>query len=129
MAEPEQGEERRRVGIGEGIRTTMGILGAFKDAVEETFQDAVERGDIGPDRAKRAMQDAANRVQEAFEGAKERFEFVPRAEFEALRAEVAELRRLVEGRPAAAAEEAPRVLESEHDGDPDGRGPILTEGE
>jgi polyhydroxyalkanoate synthesis regulator phasin len=128
MAEEQQREERRRVGIGEGIRTTIGILGAFKEAVEETFQEAVDRGDIGSDRAKRVVQDAAQRVQDVFDGAKERFEFVPRAEFEALRAEVAELRRRMEGGPAHA-EEEPRVLESEHDGDADGRGPIITEGE
>ena len=133
MAEQEQREEPRRGGIGgigEGVRTTIGVLSAFKEAVTETFQEAVERGDIGPDRAKRVVQDAAQRMQDAFEGARERLEFVSRAEFEALRDEVAELRRRMEGEAAEGAQaEEPRVLESEHDGDPEGRGPVIVEGE
>lgn len=124
MADEQQRDDSKGGGIGGGIRTTFGILSALKEAVEETFQEAVERGDIGSDRAKRVMQDAAQRVQATFEDTRERFEFVPRAEFEALRAEVAELRRRVEG---GTVDEQTKILGSEHDGDPDGHGPIIVE--
>lgn len=125
MADEQQQDDSRRGSIGGGIRTTFGILSAFREAVEETFQEAVERGDIGSDRAKRVVQDAAQRVQTAFDETRERFEFVPRAEFEALRAEVAALRRRVEG---VVDEEETHVLGSEHEGDTDGHGPIIVEG-
>ncbi|HEV2148978.1 MAG TPA: hypothetical protein VGR37_16350 [Longimicrobiaceae bacterium] len=92
-------EQRRMPGIGEGIRAGIGILSAFKEAVEETFQEAVERGDMKPDRAKQAVQDAMRRAQGTFEDVRERLDVVPRREFdelrlevEALRAEMAELR-------------------------------------
>ncbi|HEX2091403.1 MAG TPA: hypothetical protein VHG28_03335 [Longimicrobiaceae bacterium] len=90
---------RRRPGIGEGIRAGIGILSAFREAVEETFQEAVERGDLKPDRAKQAVQDVIKKVQDTAGDVRERLDVVPRREFdelreqvEALREEVAELR-------------------------------------
>ncbi|HEX6070271.1 MAG TPA: hypothetical protein VFZ18_10615, partial [Longimicrobiaceae bacterium] len=65
------------------------------------------RGDLSPERAKQAMQGAADRLQAGIEDARDRFDVVTRREFEALRDEVADLRaRLsrLEG-PAPAAEE------------------------
>ena len=103
-------DEPRRPGISslsEGIRTGIGILTAFKEAVEETLQEAVERGDLSPERAKQAMQGAADRLQAGIEDARDRFDVVTRSEFEALRDEVADLRaRLarLEGQPPAAEE-------------------------
>lgn len=92
-------EQRRMPGIGEGIKAGIGILTAFKEAVEETFQEAVERGDMKPDRARQAVQDAVRRAQDTFGEVRERLDVVPRKEFDdlraeldALRAEVAELR-------------------------------------
>jgi polyhydroxyalkanoate synthesis regulator phasin len=82
-------------GIGDGLRTGIGILNAFKEAIEETLQEAVERGDLSPDRAKRAMRDAAQRVQEVFDETRDRVDFVPRAELDSLRAEIAALRERV----------------------------------
>lgn len=90
-------DEQRRAagfsgGISDGIRTGIGILTAFKEAVEETLQEAVDRGDLSPDRAKQAMQTAADRLQAGLDDAKERFDVVTRRDFEALRDEVADLR-------------------------------------
>jgi polyhydroxyalkanoate synthesis regulator phasin len=79
-------------GIGDGIRTGIGVLNAFKEAIEETLQEAVDRGDLTPERAKRAMKDAAQRVQGAFEETREKMDFATRQEVEELRAEVTALR-------------------------------------
>ena len=92
--------------LSDGIRTGLGILSAFKEAVEETLQDAVDRGDLSPERAKQAMQGAADRLQAGIEDARDRFDVVTRHEFDTLQAEVTELReRLarVEGRAPPAA--------------------------
>ncbi len=45
--------ESRRPGGGltEGIRTGIGILAAVKETIEDTIQEAVERGDLSPERA------------------------------------------------------------------------------
>jgi polyhydroxyalkanoate synthesis regulator phasin len=91
-------EEQRRAGIGgigEGIRTGLGILTAFKDAIEQTLEEAVERGDLTPERARQAMREAADRVQVGLEGARERLDFVSRREYDDLRAELAQLRERV----------------------------------
>ena len=98
-------EEQRKSsigGIGDGIRTGIGILSAFKDAIEETLEEAVKRGDLSPERAGQTMRDAAQKVQESFDGARERFDFVSKAEYDELKAEVALLRERVarlEGNP------------------------------
>lgn len=93
-------EDRKRPDPGdafrEGVRAVTGILGALRDAVEQTFDDLKERGDITPERAKEAARDTMKRAHDAVEEVRERLEFVPRREFDALRDEVAELRRLVE---------------------------------
>lgn len=94
MADEQQ--KRGGGGIGEGIRSGIGILNAFREAVEETVQEVVDRGDLKPDRAKQAVKDAAQRMQEVFDDARERLDFVPRGEFDALRAEVEALRRRVD---------------------------------
>lgn len=85
-------EQRRRPGIGEGIKAGLGILTAFKEAIEETIQEAVDRGDMRPDRARQTMQDALRRAQGAFEEVRERIDMVPRAELESLREELEALR-------------------------------------
>ena len=93
-------EERKQTDPGdafrEGVRAVTGILGALRDAVEQTFDDLKERGDISPERAREAARDTMKRAHDAVEEVRERLEFVPRREFDALREEVAELRRVVE---------------------------------
>lgn len=97
------GEELRpRSAIGDGLRSGVGILTAFRDAIEETIQDAVDRNDLRPERAREAMGTALERMQGAFDEMRERVDVVSRKDFDALRAEVEELRRRVDqltGRP------------------------------
>jgi polyhydroxyalkanoate synthesis regulator phasin len=82
--------------IRDGVRAVSGILGAFKDAIEQTFNDMSERGDISPERARDAARDAMKRAQDAMEDMRGRVDFVTRREFDTLRSEIAQLRQQVE---------------------------------
>jgi polyhydroxyalkanoate synthesis regulator phasin len=86
-------QPKGRTGIGEGLRAGIGILSAFREAIEETIEEAVERNDLDPDRAKTALSGALERAQGVFDDVRERVDVVPRREFDALKAEVEELRR------------------------------------
>ncbi|HET7230570.1 MAG TPA: hypothetical protein VFJ16_11245 [Longimicrobium sp.] len=86
-------QPKGRTSIGEGLRASIGILAAFKDAIEETIEEAVQKNDLNPDRAKTALSGALDRAQGVFEEVRERVDVVPRREFDALKAEVDELRR------------------------------------
>jgi polyhydroxyalkanoate synthesis regulator phasin len=92
MTEQSPDQPRRRPSIGEGIRSGIGVLTAFKEALEESIQEANVRGDLSPDRAKQFLGDALHRAQDAATDVRERLDFVPRKEFEALQAEVVLLR-------------------------------------
>jgi polyhydroxyalkanoate synthesis regulator phasin len=89
-------DERQRSSVGdevkEGIRAGIGILSALKDAIEETVQEMTDRGELSQDRAREAVRTTMNRAQAAFDETRVRLDFVPRREFEALKAEVADLR-------------------------------------
>jgi polyhydroxyalkanoate synthesis regulator phasin len=99
-------DEKKRTDPGdafrEGVRAVTGILGALRDAVEQTFDDLREKGDLSPERAREAARETMRRAQEAVEEVRERLEFVPRREFEELRAEVAALRQELESHRAQA---------------------------
>lgn len=96
MTEQREPRDRDRGNVGdevrEGIRAGIGILSAIKDAVEETIQDMANRGELSQERAREAVRTTMDRAQVAFDDARIRFDFVPRREFEALKAEVADLR-------------------------------------
>jgi polyhydroxyalkanoate synthesis regulator phasin len=94
----EEGQKRGDPGdtLREGVRAISGIIGAFKDAIEETFKDLSDRGDIAPDRARDAARDAMRRAQEAVEEMRTRVDFVTRREFDSLKSDVDELRAMVE---------------------------------
>jgi polyhydroxyalkanoate synthesis regulator phasin len=87
-----EGEEGGRKGFSDGVRQGLGVLSAFKEAMEETIRDARERGDLSADRAREMMQGAMSRAREAAGEAKERLDFVTHQEFEGLSARVEELR-------------------------------------
>jgi polyhydroxyalkanoate synthesis regulator phasin len=72
----------------DGVRAVGGILGAFKDAIEQTFNDLSEQGDISPERARDAARDAMKRAQDAMDDMRGRVDFVTRREFDSLRAEL-----------------------------------------
>lgn len=108
-------DEQRRSGIGgigDGIRTGIGILNALREAVEETFQEAVNRGDISQEGAKNAMKDVAERLQSTLDDARERFDFAARRDYEELRAEVQLLRERVDRLEATggAGRDAPSII-------------------
>jgi polyhydroxyalkanoate synthesis regulator phasin len=98
MSDTQQGQQAqvppqgRKISIGEGIRSGIGVLTAFKEAIEETIQEDNARGDLSPDRAKQFLGEALHKAQETVGEVRERLEWVPRKEFETLQAEVAELR-------------------------------------
>lgn len=94
----EEREEQRsaRETFGEGVRAGLGILSGFKEAIEETIDEARERGDLSPERAKEIARTAIRRAQDAAEDARDRFDLVPRKEFETLREEVREIADRVE---------------------------------
>lgn len=88
--EARQDEERRgpKEKVSDGIRQGLGVLSAFKDALDETINEARERGDLSADRAKAAMKDALTRAQEAAEEARERLDFVTQKDFDTLKGAV-----------------------------------------
>ena len=99
MTDDRQGQERRRdMGddVRDGIRAGLGILSALKDAIEETVDDMLDRGELSQDRAREAVRTTMERAQAAFDDARTRFEFVPRREYEELAEDLRELRRRVE---------------------------------
>jgi polyhydroxyalkanoate synthesis regulator phasin len=88
----ESGRRGSRQKMGDGIKQGLGVLSAFKEALEETIQEARERGDLSTDRAKEAMKGALQKAQAAASGARERLDFVSQSEFEATEATLASLR-------------------------------------
>jgi len=114
------GDDARRAGPGDavrdGIRSGIGMLIAMKEALEETIADLRDRGELSPERARETIKTTMSRAQvkaEAFVAdTRERLDFVPRKEFDELRAEVERLRakladRLGQGETAAAAADVP----------------------
>ena len=97
MADDQQQQQQqqggRRLSIGEGLRNGLGVLTAFKEAIEESIQEANSRGDLSPERAKEFLGGALHRAQDAVGDVRERLDLVPRRDFDTLQAEVAELRR------------------------------------
>ena len=94
MTEQQQDRQRRgaRDSVSDGVRQGLGILSAFKEALEETINEARERGDLSSDRAKEVLKGAMARARTAADEAKERLDFVPQKDFDALRARVDELK-------------------------------------
>jgi polyhydroxyalkanoate synthesis regulator phasin len=84
MAEDEK-KKSARAKVSGGIRQGIGVLSAVKDALEETINEARERGDLSTDRAREVMKTALHKAHEAAEGAKERLDLVNQKEFDALR--------------------------------------------
>jgi polyhydroxyalkanoate synthesis regulator phasin len=82
--------------MSDGIKQGIGVLSAFKDAIEETIQEARQRGDLSTERAKEVMKEALGRAQAAASGAKERLDFVNQGELDALRDEIRALTNRVE---------------------------------
>lgn len=86
--ESKEGGTDGRGRMGDGIRSGLGVLTAFKDALEETIQEARDRGDLSTDRAKEVMKETLEKAQNAAEGAKEKLDFAHQGEMEAVRGAV-----------------------------------------
>jgi len=86
--DPKSGREK----VEDGIKQGLGVLSAFKEALEETIQEARERGDLSTDRAKEVMKDALDRAQSAADGARERIERTNPAEVQAIKDTVESIR-------------------------------------
>lgn len=81
-----------RAKVGDGIRQGIGVLSAFKEALEETIHEARERGDISTDKAKEVMKGALDRAQAAASEARERFDFATQADLDTLEKGVEDLK-------------------------------------
>jgi polyhydroxyalkanoate synthesis regulator phasin len=103
-------EEQRRGDAGEGlrdgVRAIFGVVGALKDAVEETFQELLDRGELSPERAREAARSTVKKAQDTVEDMRDRLDFITRREFDELRAEVAQLRSAFAAQNAAGATQA-----------------------
>ena len=87
MTEEKKGEEEKRGAkerVSDGIKQGIGVLSAFKAALEETIQDAKEKGDLSTERARELMREALDKAQAAAEEAKDRIDFVTQKEFDGL---------------------------------------------
>ena len=81
------------------------MFSAFREALDETIQEARERGEYTADRARDAMKDAMDRGRDATSEARDRFDFVTQGDFDALKARVATLEERVRGMAAKPAKE------------------------
>lgn len=75
----------RRDKVGDGIKQGIGVLSAFRDALEETIQEARDRGDLSTERAKEVMKGALDKAQSAAEGARGRLDFATHADVDSLK--------------------------------------------
>ena len=92
---PGEGAQSQRKGRGgsvsDGIQQGLAVLSALKEVLEETIQEARDRGGPSTERAKEALRSATARAQEAAGEARERFDFISRTDFDQLKQRVAEL--------------------------------------
>ncbi|MEE2899700.1 MAG: hypothetical protein VX815_14660 [Gemmatimonadota bacterium] len=70
--------------MSDGIKQGIGVLSAFKEALEETIQEAKEKGDLSTERAKDVLKDALEKAQSAAGDAKDRLDLVSQKEFDGL---------------------------------------------
>lgn len=88
------GEDRGKGrSMGDGIRQGIGVLSAFKDALEETIQEARDRGDLSTDRAKEVMKEALGKAHDAAEGAKTRLDFATQVDMDSVRVTLDSMKR------------------------------------
>ncbi|HIF20466.1 MAG TPA: hypothetical protein EYQ27_00830 [Gemmatimonadetes bacterium] len=74
--------------VSDGIKQGIGVLSAFKEALEETIQEAKGKGDLSTERAKDVLRDALEKAQSAAGDAKDRLDYewklVSQKEFDGL---------------------------------------------
>ena len=85
MTEEKKGAREK---VSDGIKQGIGVLSAFKEALEETIQEAKERGDLSTERARQVMKEALEKAQSAAEDARGRLDFVTQNELDGLKGAV-----------------------------------------
>lgn len=80
----DQARRSSRQRVSDGLSRALNALAALKDALEESFGEARERGDLSMEKAREAMRDAVEKARDATSDARERFDFVSQSEWEAL---------------------------------------------
>ena len=101
--------------VSDGIKQGIGVLSAFKDALEETIQEAKDRGDISTERAKDVMKSALHKAQEAAGEAKDRLDLVTQKDFDGLKDAVDVIKDKVSGLEARVMGETADEAEDEPD--------------
>ena len=81
----EPAEPSRRESLKGGIRQGIGMLTALKDAIEESLNEARERGDLTPERAREVIRTTLDKAQAKAGEAKDALDFVKQKEFDALK--------------------------------------------
>ena len=117
--EQDSEEQSRTDGIKGSIRQGIGMLNAMKDAIEETLNEAKERGDLSPERAQEVMRTTLEKAQARAGEAREAFDFVKQKEFDSLRGVVDGLKervKSVERSVGLEAEAAPEEPAEEEEG-------------
>ncbi len=84
-------DRSRRDAIEDRFKQGLGMLGAMRDAIEDTIRDIKERGDLAPDRAKEVVRGALDKAQQKAEEAREALDFVKQKEFDGLKSVVDDL--------------------------------------
>jgi len=102
-------EKSRADGIKGGIRQGMSMLNAMKDAIEETLNEAKERGDLSPERAKEVMRTTLEKAQTKAGEARDALDLVKQKDFDGLRSAVDDLKERVKKVERSVG------LDSEHD--------------
>ena len=72
------------------------MLAAVKEAIEETLNEAKERGDLTPERAKEVMRSTLEKAQAKAGQAREALDFVRQKDFDTLKGVVDGLRERME---------------------------------
>lgn len=91
-SEGEEAGKGAREALEDRLKQGIGMLGAMRDAIEDTIREAKERGDLSPDRAKEVMRSALNKAQEKAGEAKDALDLVKQKEFDVLRERVDDLK-------------------------------------
>lgn len=92
MSEEKKGAKNK---VSDSIKQGIGVLSAFKEALEETIQETKERGDLPTERAREVMKGALEKAHAAAEDARERLDFATQNELDGLKSTIDTIRERV----------------------------------
>ena len=76
------GDPGGRSPFGDGIWDGLGMLSAMREALEETIQEACERGDLSRDRAREVVRETLGKAQSAADEVRGRLDLATQSELE-----------------------------------------------